>query len=65
MKPLHDLDLEETLKEKKYTYEEIYLMVEHIHNKSKKIKYISLFLTGLWTPAITLLCWVNYQHPLD
>jgi len=65
MIPIHDPELEKTLKQKKFSYEEIYLMVEHIHKKSKRTKYITLLLAGLWTPAITMLCWVNYQHPIS
>ncbi len=65
MIPIHDPELEKTLKEKKFSYEEVYLMVEHIHKKSKRTKYLTLLLAGLWAPAITLLCWINYQHPIS
>jgi hypothetical protein len=63
MKSLDELDQEKTPKEKTYTYKEVYNAIEFVYKKNKKTKYISLFLTGLWTPAITLLCWVQYEHP--
>jgi hypothetical protein len=64
MTPIYDSELEKELQEKKYTYEEVYLMAEHIYKKSKKTKYLTLFLVGLWTPAITFLCWAEIQHPV-
>ena len=65
MTPFYNPELEETLKKKKFTYEEVYLMAEHIHKKAKRTKYLTLLFVGLWAPAVTLLCWMNYQHPVS
>ncbi len=64
MTPIYDPKLEKELKEKSFNYREVYLMVEHLHKKAKRSKYLAIFLAGLWTPAITLLCLMHYNDPL-
>jgi hypothetical protein len=64
MRPEYDPELEKELREKTYNYNEVFSIIEHTLNKTKKNKYITVFLAGLWSPAITLLCWLEYQHPV-
>jgi hypothetical protein len=64
MIPLYDPKLEKELKEKSFSYHEVYLMVEHLHKKAKKNKYLAIFLAGIWTPVITMICMTNYDSPI-
>ena len=63
MKSLYDPETEAELQDKTFTYREVYDIIDFVHLKTKKIKYLTVFIAGIWTPIITLMCWVKYQHP--
>ena len=59
----YDPKFEKELKEKLYTYNEVYLMMEHIHKKDRRNKYLAVFIAGIWTPVVTLTCMTEYPNP--
>jgi hypothetical protein len=59
----YDPKFEKEIREKLYTYSEVYLMMDHVHKKNRRNKYWTVFVAGIWTPVITLICMTEYSNP--